>query len=56
MDQYLVEVKNVSPNAERFIVARPSQNELWYWGSWKSEDQAKEIAKMVDGIVVERME
>lgn len=56
MDECLVEIKNMSPNAEKFIVARVSQNELWYWGSWKNKDQAKEIAKIVDGIVVERLD
>lgn len=53
---FKVKVNNVSPNAEQFIVARPVGTELWYWGSWKHEDQAKEIAKMIDGIVVERID
>lgn len=54
--QYLVEVNNVPDDCEEFIVARfePKARELWFWGSWDDEAQAKEIAKMCDGLVVRR--
>ena len=54
--QFLVEVNNVPDDCEKFIVARfdPKERELWFWGSWDNEAQAKEIAKMRDGLVVRR--
>jgi hypothetical protein len=51
-----VVVNNVPENAYEWIVARwsPEDNSLWFWGSWESEEQAKEIAKFMDGILVRR--
>lgn len=53
---YQVEVNNVPEKTHEYIVARfdVHTNSLWYWGSWDNEPQAKEISKMVDGIVVRR--
>ena len=53
-----VEVNNVPDHTEEWIVARwcPEENCLWYWGSWASEALAKEIAKLMDGILVRRVE
>ena len=52
----LVIVNNIDAKPEKFMVCRIFQNKLWYYGSWDNEDQANEIAKMLDGIVVERMD
>jgi hypothetical protein len=51
-----VEVNNMPLDAEEWVVARwnPETNELWYWGSWSDKNQAKEIAKFMDGILVRR--
>jgi hypothetical protein len=45
-------VKNLPLHYEPFIVARPYDGDLWYWGSWESEETAHTIAIEVDGIVV----
>ena len=45
-------VKNLPFHYEPFIVARPYDGDLWYWGSWESEETAHTIAIEVDGIVV----
>lgn len=53
-----VEVNNVPKDSFEWIVARwsPVSCDLWFWGSYKSEKQAREIAKFLDGIVVRRLE
>ena len=55
---FQVEVNNVPKDSKEWIVARwsPVSHDLWYSGSWKSETQAREIAKMIDGVVVRRVE
>lgn len=54
---YQVEVNNVPDDALDYIVARWSKetSSLWFWGSWETKDQANEISKLVDGIVVKRV-
>ena len=38
-----------------FIVARLDKNQLWYWGSYESEEKANEVAaKLGDALVVIR--
>lgn len=55
---YQVEVNNVPKDCYEWIVARwnPEDCELWFWGSWDNKPQAREIAKMIDGIIVRRVE
>ena len=55
---YQVEVNNVPKDCYEWIVARwsPESRGLWFWGSWDNKPQAREIAKMIDGIVVRRVE
>ena len=55
---FQVEVNNVPKDSKEGIVARwsPVCHDLWFSGSWKSETQAREIAKMIDGVVVRRVE
>lgn len=52
-----VEVNNVPEDTEEWIVCRwnPNDNTLWYYGSWETKEQAKEIAKFLDGILVRRV-
>lgn len=54
---YQVEVNNVPDDALDYIVARWSKetSSLWFWGSWETKEQANEISKLVDGIVVKRV-
>lgn len=54
---FQVEVNNVPNDCYEWIVARwsPASHDLWFWGSWTNELQAREIAKMIDGIVVRRI-
>lgn len=54
---FQVEVNNVPDDCYEWIVARwsPASHDLWFSGSWKSETQAREIAKMIDGVVVRRV-
>ena len=52
---FSVKVNNVPPDADRCIVARLDNGELWYWGSWSDKAKADEAAREFDnGVVVER--
>lgn len=52
-----VKMNNPPLQAERFIVARVSNGELWYWGSWSDKSDAEKAATQFEnGIVVERKE
>lgn len=53
---FLVTVNNTPESVEKYVLARCVDNELWFYGSYDDEAQAKEIAKMIDGIVVERID
>ena len=49
-----VTVLNVPPYAEdKFIVAKVTYGEAWFWGAWDNEDDAIKIAsEFENGIVV----
>lgn len=47
-----VKVNNVTEGEEKFVVARVSEGELWYYGRYE-EERAKEVAEEIGGIVVE---
>jgi len=49
-----VKVNNVTEGEEKFIVARVSDGELWYYGRYE-EERAKEVAEEIGGIVVEEI-
>lgn len=52
-DVYMkVKVNNVTEGEEKFVVARISDGELWYWGRY-NEEKAKEVAKEIEGVVLE---
>ena len=52
-DVYMkVKVNNVTEGEEKFVVARVSAGELWYWGRY-NEEKAKEVAKEIEGVVLE---
>lgn len=49
-----MKVKNVSGYAfeKEYIVARPVDGELWFWGAWSDKKKADATAKEVGGIVL----
>lgn len=48
-------VNNVPPYAEgKYIVAKASYGELWFWGAWDDEDTAIDKAKDIENAVVVR--
>jgi ribonucleotide reductase alpha subunit len=49
-----VKVNNVTEGEEKFVVARVSEGELWYYGRYE-EERAKEVAEEIGGIVVEEI-
>lgn len=52
-----VTVNNTPPYAEgKYIVAKASYGELWFWGAWDNEDDAIDKAKEFDNGVVVRNE
>lgn len=53
--QFIVEVNNIPEETEDWVVARCVARELWYWGSYDNEAQAKEVAKLIDGLVVRKI-
>lgn len=56
-NQFIVEINNLPEEVEDWVVARYSSQtrDLWYWGSWDNEAQAKEVAKLIDGLVVRKV-
>jgi len=45
-------VKNLPATHKEFVVARAVEGDLWYWGSWDSEETAHTVANDINGIVV----
>ena len=45
-------VKNLPATYYPYIVARPYDGDLWFWGSWESEETAHTIANDIGGVVV----
>lgn len=51
---FRVKVNNVPPgNTVKYIVARISDGELWYWGRWHEKEKAERIAAEIGAIVCE---
>lgn len=51
-----VKIQNCAKDPSRFIVARAVGGELWYWGSWDTEEEAKRVIHDNDfdnGVVIE---
>ena len=50
-----VEIYNCPDNMDQYIVARLSNGELWFWGSYEDESEAIEVAdEFENGLVVKR--
>ena len=51
---FRVKVNNVPRfNTTKYIVARISDGELWYWGRWNEKEKAERVAAEIGAIVVE---
>ena len=50
-----VEVKNMPKITKSgYVVARPVDGELWYYGVYQEKDKAEEVAEFIgNGVVVE---
>ena len=48
----MMTVKNLPTTHKTYVVARPCDGDLWYWGSWDSEELAHAAANEVGGVVV----
>lgn len=54
--QCLAEVNNLPDEIEKYIVARVCDGEMWFWGTYGSENRAKKAANDIDGVILERMD
>lgn len=43
---------NLPNTYKKYIVVRVEDGKMWYWGSWDSLDIAKDIVKIIDGILL----
>ena len=48
----MMNVNNLPAIHKAFVVARAVDGELWFWGSWDSEETAHTVANDINGIVV----
>lgn len=48
----MMNVQNMPATHKTYVVARPCDGDLWYWGSWDSEELAHAVAVEINGIVV----
>ena len=55
---YIADVKNVADYAEKYeyIVARPFEGKLWFWGAYSSRERAEEAARENNGVVLTKGE
>ena len=44
--------KNNFDETVKWIVARYVDDELWFWGAYRTEERAQEVADEVDGIAI----
>ena len=50
----MIEIKNLPPYHEHFVVAKNIDGDYWFWGSWSEEKPAYEAAHRIGGYVFER--
>ena len=51
-----VEIHNVTGVPDAYIVARCSNGQLWYWGTWENENEALSVAEKLGNAVVVKAE
>jgi len=52
----MIEIKNLPPYHERYVIAKHIDGNYWYWGSWSSEEEAYKVARNISGYVFDRNE
>lgn len=50
----MTHINNMPTTVCAWIVARDIDGDLWYWGSWDSENDARNAAQDIDGLVIAR--
>lgn len=50
----MITINNLPENHSAFIVARKSEGEYWYWGTYETEERAYEVAEEIGGQVFRR--
>lgn len=50
----MIEIKNLPPYHERYVLAKHIDGHYWYWGSWSSEEEAYKVARNINGYVFDR--
>ena len=46
-----IKVMNVSEGKGEYVVARPYDGELWYYGRYATSSRAEEVAEEIEGVV-----
>ena len=50
----MIEIKNLPPYHERYVLARYIDGNYWYWGSWNCEEEAYKVARNIGGHIFDR--
>lgn len=50
----MTHINNMPTTVRAWIVARDIDGDLWYWGSWDSENDARTAAQDIDGVLIAR--
>lgn len=45
-----MKIHNMPEDHDKYIVARVCDNELWFWGSFETETDAKKVAEEMDAV------
>lgn len=47
-----IDIQNLEPDHEKYVVARLDYGMLWYWGSWDNKGEAELAAKKLYNAIV----
>ena len=50
----MIDIHGLPMNSDKYIVARFTDGNYWYWGSYDTEEQAYEAARKIGGQVFTR--
>ena len=48
-------VRNIPEDHEQFVVARYSDHELWFWGSWSDKKAAEKVIDQIENSILVEM-
>ena len=51
----MIEIKNLPPYHERYVLAKHIDGAYWYWGSWNCEEEAYKVAMNIGAYVFDRI-